>query len=68
MKIMPNNLKRQYELHAAEYEKKALEVLRGGWYILGHELETFETEFADINFCVAIFSCWQKTRGANSDG
>ena len=33
--ILPNNLKRQYELHSEEYEKKALEILRSGWYILG---------------------------------
>ena len=31
MNIMPNNLKRQYDLHAKEYEAKALEVLRSGW-------------------------------------
>ena len=35
--IMANNLKRQYDLHATEYEEKALEILRSGWYILGNE-------------------------------
>lgn len=44
--IMANNLLRQYELHASEYEAKALEVLRSGWYILGHEVEQFEKEWA----------------------
>ena len=30
MNIMPNNLERQFSLHASEYEAKALEVLRSG--------------------------------------
>ena len=47
MNIMPNNLKRQYDLHAAEYEAKALEVLRSGWYILGQEVTAFEQEWAE---------------------
>ena len=46
MKILANDLKRQYDLHAPEYEAKALEVLRSGWYIMGKELSSFETEFA----------------------
>ena len=46
MNIMPNNLARQYGLNAEEYEKKAIEVLRGGWYILGKEVSLFEQEFA----------------------
>lgn len=46
MNIMPNNLKRQYDLHALEYEEKALEVLRSGWYILGNEVSSFEQEWA----------------------
>ena len=29
--IPANDLKRPFELHAADYEKKALEVLRSGW-------------------------------------
>jgi dTDP-4-amino-4,6-dideoxygalactose transaminase len=47
MKILANNLKRQYDLHAEEYEAKALEVLRSGWYVLGKEVSSFEQEFAD---------------------
>ena len=46
MNILPNDLGRQYSLHAAEYEAKALEVLRSGWYILGREVEQFEKEWA----------------------
>lgn len=44
--IMANNLLRQYELYATEYERKALEVLRSGWYILGKEVDGFEAEWA----------------------
>lgn len=56
---MPNNLKRQYDLHAPEYEAKALEVLRGGWYILGKEVAAFEDEFAKYvgaKHCVGLAS------------
>lgn len=59
MNIMPNNLKRQYDLHAAEYEKKAIEVLRSGWYILGNEVKEFEKEWAryiGAKHCVGIAS------------
>lgn len=57
MNIMPNNLKRQYDLHAAEYEAKALEVLRSGWYILGQEVSAFEQEWAEYigsKYCVGV--------------
>ena len=57
--IMPNNLGRQYSLHAQEYEKKAVEVLRSGWYILGKEVEAFEKEWADYigaKHCVGLAS------------
>lgn len=57
--IMANNLKRQYDLHAQEYEKKALEVLRSGWYILGNEVKEFEKEWASYigsKYCVGIAS------------
>lgn len=59
MNIMLNNLKRQYDLHAAEYEQKALEVLRGGWYILGNEVSSFEREWAEYigsRHCVGLAS------------
>ncbi len=51
MKIIPNNLQRQYELHADEYKKKACEVLDTGWYVLGKEVEEFEKEFASYIGC-----------------
>ena len=59
MKILANNLKRQYELFAPEFEEKALDVLRSGWYILGEEVSAFEREFADwigAKYCVGLGS------------
>ena len=44
-------------MHQNEYETKALEVLRSGWYILGREVEAFEQEFAaylGIQHCVGV--------------
>mgnify|MGYP002661952197 FL=1 len=46
MKVAFNVLDRQFMMHKEEYEAKALEVLRSGWYIRGKEVEAFETEFA----------------------
>lgn len=57
--IMVNNLKRQYELHAQEYEEKALSVLRSGWYVLGKEVTAFEEEWAryvGAKHCVGLAS------------
>lgn len=59
MNIMPNNLGRQFSLHADQYEKKAIEVLRSGWYILGQEVKCFEQEFAAYvgsQYCVGLAS------------
>ncbi len=49
MKIMPNNLGRGFSLYQDEYEAKALEVLRSGWYVLGNEVKSFEKEWARYN-------------------
>ena len=57
--ILPNNLGRQFSLNAAEYEQKAVEVLRSGWYILGKEVSAFEKEWADYigsKYCVGLAS------------
>jgi len=57
--IPANDLKRQYGLHAAEYEQKAVEALRSGWYILGNEVRQFEAEFAaytGAKHCVGLAS------------
>ena len=45
-KIMQGRMDRGYFRYQKEYEEKALEVLRSGWYILGKEVEKFEEEFA----------------------
>ncbi len=45
-KIMQSRMDRGFFRHQDEYEAKALEVLRSGWYILGKEVENFEEEFA----------------------
>ena len=57
--IMPNNLGRQYSLHADEYKKKACEILDSGWYILGKEVSAFEEEWAKYigaKYCVGLAS------------
>ncbi|MBR0093238.1 MAG: DegT/DnrJ/EryC1/StrS family aminotransferase [Lachnospiraceae bacterium] len=57
--ISANNLLRQYILHAPEYEQKALEILRSGWYILGQEVSSFENEWAELigtKHCVGLAS------------
>lgn len=46
MKIPFNTLDKQFYLYQDEYEKKALEILRKGWYVLGPEVKAFEEEFA----------------------
>lgn len=55
--IVPNDLQRQFSLYADEYERKAIEVLRSGRYILGQELEAFESEWAEYvgsKYCVGL--------------
>ena len=47
MKILANDLKKQYDIYAKEYNEKAIEVLDSGWYILGNEVKEFEKEFAE---------------------
>lgn len=59
MKIMPNRLDRGFELYQQEFEEKALQVLRSGWYVLGREVEEFEKEFASYTgskHCVGLAS------------
>ena len=59
MKIMPNRMDRGFELYQDEFEKKALEVLRSGWYVLGKEVSSFEEEFAaytGARYCVGLAS------------
>lgn len=57
MKILPNNLKRQHDIHIKEYNDKAEEVMNSGWYVLGNEVKEFEKEFADYignKYCVGL--------------
>ena len=46
MKIMPNRMDYGFEKYQEEFEKKAVDVLRSGWYIMGNELKSFEESFA----------------------
>ena len=58
-RIMPNRLDRGFYKYQSEFENKALEVLRSGWYVLGKEVSSFEEEFASYtgaNYCVGLAS------------
>ena len=57
--IKQNRLDRVFSRYQKEFEEKALEVLRSGWYVLGNEVKSFEQEFADYigaRFCVGLNS------------
>lgn len=57
MKVAANRLDRGFQLYQEEYEAKALEVLRSGWYVLGNEVSNFEKEFASYlgsPYCVGV--------------
>ncbi len=59
MKIAANRLDRGFFKYQEEFEQKALEVLRSGWYVLGPEVEAFEKEFAAYvgsDHCVGLAS------------
>lgn len=59
MKIMPNRLDKGFCLYQEEFEEKALEVLRSGWYVLGKEVQSFESEFTvytGSKYCVGLAS------------
>lgn len=59
MKIMPNRMDRGFYQYQNEFEQKALEVLRSGWYVLGNEVSSFEREFAEYTgteYCVGLAS------------
>lgn len=58
-KIMPNRLDRGFYQYQREFEEKAIEVLRSGWYVLGNEVKSFEEEFAEYlgaKYCVGLAS------------
>lgn len=59
MEVQCNRLDRGFELYKQEFERKALQVLESGWYVLGKELESFEQEFAQYlgaEYCVGVAS------------
>lgn len=59
MKIMPNRMDRGFFKYQEEFENKAVEILRSGWYVLGKEVSTFEEEFAaytGAKYCVGLAS------------
>jgi len=58
-KIMPNRLDRGFFMYQKEFEDKAIDVLRSGWYVLGNEVKSFEDEFASYvgaKHCVGLAS------------
>lgn len=59
MKILANRMDRGFFRYQKEFEDKALEVLRSGWYVLGKEVKSFEEEFAAYlggGYCVGLAS------------
>ena len=59
IEIMPNRLDKGFFQYQDELERKALEVLRSGWYVLGPEVKAFEEEFAHYTgskYCVGLAS------------
>lgn len=59
MDIAANRLDRGFYLYQKEFEQKALDVLRSGWYVLGKEVSSFELEFSDYigsKYCVGLAS------------
>ena len=58
-RIKANRMDLTYERYRDEFEARALSVLRSGWYILGHEVEAFEKEWASYTgskYCVGLAS------------
>ncbi|MBQ9606125.1 MAG: DegT/DnrJ/EryC1/StrS family aminotransferase [Lachnospiraceae bacterium] len=58
-RIKANRMDLTFERYQAEFEQKALDVLRSGWYILGHELESFEDKWASYigsKYCIGLAS------------
>lgn len=59
MKILPNRLDRGFYLYQDKFERKAIDVLRSGWYVLGSEVKSFEEEFAaytGAKHCIGLAS------------
>lgn len=59
MKVASNRLDRGFYRYQEEFERKVLEVMRSGWYVLGQEVAGFEKEFAEYTkgkYCVGLAS------------
>ncbi len=59
MNIMPNRMDRGFYKYQDEFEQKAIDVLRSGWYVLGKEVRSFEEKFAAYTgdkYCVGLAS------------
>lgn len=59
MNVPANRLDRGFYKYQKEFEQKALDVLRSGWYVLGNEVSSFEKEYAEYtgtNYCVGLAS------------
>lgn len=59
MQVQANRLDRGFEQFQTEFEARALEVLRSGWYVLGKQVSAFEEEFATYigtQYCVGVGS------------
>ncbi len=57
--ILLNDFKKQYAQIKVEVDSAVARVIESGWYILGKELGSFETEFAKylgISYCVGVAS------------
>ena len=55
--IQTNRLDMGFYKYQQEFEDRAIEVLRSGWYVLGHQVEEFEREFAEYigsSYCVGL--------------
>jgi dTDP-4-amino-4,6-dideoxygalactose transaminase len=57
--ILLNDFKKQYAQIKEQIDSAVFRVLESGWYILGKELTSFETEFAEfigVPYCVGVAS------------
>ena len=71
--IPVNDLKRGFAAYQAEFEQKALDVLRSGWYVLGKEVTAFEEEFAAQSTPLAwttasMLLCWVSAHWISARG
>lgn len=59
LEIPCNRMDRGFYKYQEEFENKALEVLRSGWYVLGRQVQEFEEEFAayaGTSYCAGVAS------------